>query len=154
MRFRLPSRLLCGILLLAAMTGSVADRTSAAGTPSPAVVVATTFNIANSILKGGSLAQLAQVYAPNATLVVATPAGQTSVFHKLPAIEGWYKAFAAGHAGIQLKQVSTRAPLPGMVIHYEIAVDPSNTVKGRCAHLFAVANGMIVSDDFIVYWGG
>jgi hypothetical protein len=154
MRVRFTSLLLFGILLFSIITSNAAARTFAAPTPSPASVVAASFTIANSILRGGSTSQLAEVYAPTATLVVSTPAGQTSVFHKLKAIEGWYKAFAAGHVGIQLKQVSMRTPLPGMVIHYEIAVDASNAIKGRCAHVFAVTNGMIVSDDFIVFNGG
>jgi hypothetical protein len=127
---------------------------SAAPSASPTSVAASYFTIVNSILRGAGTGQLASVYAPNATLVVSTPAGTTSVFHKLPAIVGWYKAFAASHAGIQLKEVSQRLPVPGMVVHYEIAVDSSNTVKGRCAHILAVANGMIVSDDFIVFAGG
>jgi hypothetical protein len=154
MRVRLVSLLLCGILLLSITASNSTTRTSAAGTPSPAAVVAATFTIANSILRGGSTSPLAQVYAPTATLVVATPDGRKSAFHGLPEIVAWYKAFAAGHAGIQLKPVGMRTPLSGMVIHYEVAVDPSNVVKGRCAHIFAVVNGMIVSDDFIVYWGG
>jgi len=154
MRVRLISLLLCGILILSVAARNPVTRTSAALSTSPATVVASYFTLANSILRGAAPSEMAAVYAPNSTLVVSTPTGQTSVFHKLPAIEGWYKAFAAGHAGIQLKQVSQRTPLPGMVIHYEIAVDASNTVKGRCAHIFAVANGMIVSDDFIVFYGG
>lgn len=154
MRIRLASLLLCGILLLAVLTSSRAVPTSAAGSPSPAAVVAQTFTIANSILRGGSTSQLAEVYAPTATLVVATPDGKKSAFHGLPAIEGWYKAFAGSHAGIQLKPVGVRTPLPGMVVHYEVAVDPADAVKGRCAHIFAVVNGLVVSDDFIVYWGG
>ena len=96
---------------------------------------------------------MAAVYAPNSSLIVSTPTGKTSVFHKLPAIEGWYKAFAASHVGFTLKEVSQRIPVPGMVVHYEIALNAANVVKGRCAHIFAVANGMIVSDDFIVYAG-
>jgi hypothetical protein len=154
MHFRLVSLLLCGILLLSFMISGTPARTTAAPAASPASVVAAYFTIANSILKGGSTSQLTTVIAPNATLEVSTPTGQSSIFHKLPAIEGWYKAFAASHAGAQLKPVSMRSPLPGMVIHYEVAVDPANTVKGRCAHIFAIANGLIVSDDFIVFYGG
>ena len=154
MRVRLTPLLLCGVLMLSVTTGATAARMSSATNPSPTSVVGSYFTISNSILRGGDLSRLAAVYAPNATLVVSSPTGQTSVFHKLPAIEGWYKGFAAGHAGIQLKEVSMRTPLPGMLIYYEKAVDPSNAVKGRCAHVFAVANGMIVSDDFIVFYGG
>ncbi len=152
MRVRLIS-LLCGVLVLALTTGSTASLTIAAPAPSPAAVVATYFSLYNSTLRGGSVSQLAQVYTPDATLTVSTPAGQTSVFHKLPAIEGWYKAFAASHVGFTLKFVSERSPLPGMVVHYEIALNPANVIKGRCAHIFAVVNGMIVSDDFIVFAG-
>lgn len=154
MRFRLVSLLLCGILLLSFTISGTPARTSAAPAANPAAVVAAYFTIANSILKGGSTSQLAMVIAPNATLEVSTPSGQSTIFHKLPAIEGWYTAFGTSHAGAQLKPISVRSPLPGMLIHYEVAVDPAGTVKGRCAHIFAIANGLIVSDDFIVYWGG
>ena len=111
------------------------------------------FTVFSHILRGASTSQLAQVYAPTATFLVSTPSGKTAVYQNLPAIEGWYKAFAASHAGFQLTYVSERRPLPGMVVHYEIALDSANVVKGRCVHIFAVANGMIVSDDFIVYAG-
>jgi hypothetical protein len=154
MRFRITSLLLCSILLLSVMaTRSPARTSAAAGMRSPAAVVVTYFNIANSILRGASTSTLSNVYAPGATLVVSNPKGQTSTFHNLPAIEGWYKVWAVGAAGLQLKQVSMRTPLPGMVVHYEVAVDSSTQVIARCAHIFAVVNGKIASDDFIIYYG-
>jgi hypothetical protein len=153
MRVRLMSLLLCGVLLLAVTAGTAPVRTSAAGTANPKALVATYFDIFNSIMKGGSTSQLTQIYTPSATLVVATPDGQTSTFHGLQAITGWYKAFKAGHVGLQAKEVNVRVPMPGMVIHYELAYNAANTLVGKCAHIFAVVNGMIVSDDFIVYWG-
>ena len=155
MRLRTTSLLLCGILLFSmTAAGSVARASSATAiTPSPAAVVVSYFNIANGILRGGSTAGLATVYAPNATLVVSNPKGQTSRFHNLPAIEGWYKVWAVGAAGLQLHEVSTRTPLPGMVIHYETAVDASGSIIARCAHIFAIVDGKIVSDDFIIFYG-
>ncbi len=153
MRLRLTSLLLCGILLLSAMTGNTVARTSAASATSPAAVVLSYFTIYSNTLQGASVSHFAQVYAPDASFIVSTPAGQTSTFHKLPAIEGWYKAFAATHAGFKLKEVSQFSPIPGMVVHYELAFNASNALVGRCAHIFAVANGMIVRDDFIIYWG-
>ena len=153
MRSRLPSLLVCGILLRTVSASAVPGRTFAATETSPQALVTTYFHVFNSITKGGSLDQLTQIYAPSATLVVATPDGKTSTFAGLPAISGWYKTFAAGHPGLQAKQVSVRAPLPGMVIHYELAYNAAGALAGRCAHFFAVVNGMIVSDDFVVYWG-
>lgn len=152
MRFRLTS-LLCGILLLATIASTAPVRTSAAGTMSPQALVTTYFKIFNSINSGGSTSQLAQIYAPTATLEVATPDGKTAIFHGLTAITGWYKAFAASHVGLVAKQVNVRAPMPGMVIHYELAYNAAGVLVGRCAHFFAVVNGLIVSDDFVVYWG-
>jgi hypothetical protein len=153
MRFRLPTLLLCGMLLLAVTASTAPVRTSAAGNMSPQALVTTYFKIFNSITSGGSTSQLTQLYAPTATLVVATPDGKSATFHGLPAITGWYKAFAASHVGLVAKQVNVRAPMPGMVIHYELAYDASGALVGRCAHFFAVVNGLIVSDDFVVYWG-
>ncbi|HWE60623.1 MAG TPA: hypothetical protein VHB98_02835 [Chloroflexota bacterium] len=153
MRIRLTSLLLCGILLLSVMAGNTAARTSAAPSTSPAAVVLSYFTIFSNIVRGASVSQLADVYAPNASFIVSTPTGQTTVFHKLPAIEGWYKAFAASHVGYQLKEVSQYSPVPGMVVHYETALNAANVVKGRCVHIFAVVNGMIVRDDFVVYAG-
>ena len=69
------------------------------------------------------------------------------------AIEGWYKAFAASHAGFTLKEVSQYSPISGMVVHYELAFNASHVLVGRCAHIFAVANGLIDRDDFVIYWG-
>lgn len=153
MRIRVLSLLLCGILLTS-MTARTTAPASAASMTTANAVVATYFTMVNNILKGASTNQLSMVFAPTGMLSVSTPDGKTSVFKGIAAINGWYKAFAASHAGIQLKQVSQRTPLLGMVVHYEIAVDATNAVKGRCAHIFAVTNGKIVSDDFIVFAGG
>ena len=153
MRFHRSSMLLCGIALLAAIAAAAPVRTDAAGTQSPQALVATYFKVFNSINSGGATSQLTQIYAPKATLEVATPDGKTAIFHGLPAITGWFKAFAASHAGLVAKQVNVRAPMPGMVIHYELAYDAAGALVGRCAHFFAVVNGLIVSDDFVVYWG-
>src|SRR6185437_7775840 len=105
------------------------------------------------VLRGADPSQFAQVYAPNASFYVSTATGKTSVFHKLPAIEGWYKAFAATHVGFTLQSVSQETPLPGMVVHYEVALNADHVVKGRCVHIFAISNGMITRDDFVVYAG-
>ncbi len=153
MRVRHTSLLLCGILLLSVATSNPVARTSAAPSTRPSAVVLSYFTIFGNILQGGSTSQLAQVYAPTATFLVSTPAGKTTVYQNLPAINGWYKAFAASHVGFSLKYVSERSPIPGMVVHYEIALNAANVVKGRCVHIFAVVNGMIVSDDFVVYAG-
>jgi hypothetical protein len=153
MRFRLPTLLLCGILLIAVTATTAPVRTSAAGAMSAQALVTTYLNNFNSITHGGSTSQLPQIYAPTATLVVTTPDGKTATFHGLTAITGWYKAFAASHVGLVAKQTIVRGPMPGMVIHYERAYNASGVLVGRCAHFFAVVNGLIVSDDFVVYWG-
>lgn len=151
MRVRLIPLLLSGIMLLSVMTGNTVTRMSAASSANPAAVARSYFSIFSNILHGGSTSQLAQVYAPTATFVLSTPTGKTTVYQNLPAIDGWYKAFAASHAGYQLQEVSQFVPLPGMVVHYEIAYNAAHILKARCAHIFAVANGMIIRDDFIVY---
>jgi hypothetical protein len=141
MRFRLPSILLCGILLVAVTASTAPARTSAAPTVSPQALVTAYLNNFNSITKGGSTSQLPQIYAPTATLVVSTPDGKTATFHGLTAITGWYKAFGASHVGLVVKATNVRA------------YNASGTLVGRCAHFFAVTNNLIVSDDFVVYWG-
>ncbi len=153
MRIRLASLLLGSMLLVSITASNAAVHTSAAPAPSPSAVVLSYFTVFSNSLHGASISEFGTVYAPNATFVVSTPAGQTSVFHRLPAIEGWYKAFAASHVGYHLKEVSQYSPVPGMVVHYETAYDGANVVKGRCVHIFGVVNGMIVRDDFVVYAG-
>jgi hypothetical protein len=153
MRFRIASVVLSSVLALSLVSATSSTRGSAASTNTPANVVVSYFKVANDILRGASTSTLAGVYAPDATLVFSNPKGQTATFHGLPAIKGWYKVWAVGAAGLQLKQVSTRSPLPGMVIHYEVAVDSSNQVIARCAHVFAIAGGKILSDDFVIYYG-
>jgi hypothetical protein len=152
MRVRLSSLLLCGILLLAVTATTAPAPTSAAPAVSPQALVASYVNNFNIILKGGSTSQLPQIYAPTATLKFATPDGKTATFHGLAAIAGWYKAFAASNVGVVIKVTTVRSPVTGMVIHYELGYNAKGVVVGRCAHFFAVVNGLIVSDDFVVYW--
>lgn len=153
MRTRLVSLLLGSVLLASVMTSSTVARTSAAAPATPRAVVASFFAAFSDILHGASLSELARVYSPTATFIVSTTTGKTTVYQGLPAIDGWYKAFAASHAGWDLKPVSDSSPLPGMVVHYEVALNTAHIIKGRCAHIFAVVNGMIVRDDFIGYAG-
>jgi hypothetical protein len=152
MRVRLSSLLLCGILLLAVTATTAPARTSAAPAVSPQALVTNYVKNFNNILAGGSLSQLPQIYAPTARLEFATPDGKTATFHGLTAIAGWYKTFAAANAGVVIRVTKVLGPVPGMVIHYELGYNAKGVVVGRCAHFFAVVNGMIVSDDFVVYW--
>ena len=152
MRVRLSSLLLCGILLLAVTATTAPARTSAAPTVSPRALITTYLNNVNSVLAGGSNSLLAAMYAPTATLEVATPDGKTATFHGLTAVMGWYKTFAAANVGVVIKATNVRAPVPGMMIHYEVGYNAKGAPVGRCAHFWAVVNGLIVSDDFVVYW--
>lgn len=151
MRVRLVSLLLCGILTLTALTGHMVAQTSAATPAAPSLVVASYFSIFDRILQGASTSELAQVYAPTATFSYSNPMGKTVVEHGLPAITKWFKAFAATHTGYHFTLVSENSPVPGMVVRYEIASNAANIVKGRCAHIFAVVNGQIISDNFVGY---
>jgi hypothetical protein len=116
-------------------------------------VVTTYFRIFNAGLQGAGFAALPSVYAPNATLTVSTPQGVTTVFQGLTPITGWYKGFAATHHGLRLTRERVRTPLPNVVIDYERAGMASHPLIGRCAHVFVVQQGKIVSDDFIVFYG-
>jgi hypothetical protein len=79
--------------------------------------------------------------------------GVVKTVHGLAAIAGWYKAWAAAAApGMQLTTTDMRNPTPSTVIHYEIAGSPDKPVIARCAHIFVVQHGRIVSDDFIVFF--
>ena len=111
------------------------------------------FTIANGILRGEATDGLASVFAPDAVLTAANPKGAVTTAHGLAAIAAWYKAWAAGAApGTQLTTTSMRNPSPDTVIHYEIAGSAAKPLIARCAHVFVVKDGKIVSDDFIVFF--
>jgi ketosteroid isomerase-like protein len=143
----------CTLVLVWVMaTTAFAQSPSSPSVRTAQAVVTTYFRIVNAGLHGAGFAALPTVYAPNATLIVSTPKGVTTVFQGLGPITGWYKGFAAANRGKRLVRESTRMPLPSVVIDYERASTATQPVTARCAHVFVVQQGKIVSDDFIVFY--
>ena len=151
-RHHLTAWVACALVLISLMAAGLPSR-SAAAAPSAAAVVQTYFTIANGILRGESASGLASVFAPDAVLTAANPKGAVTTVHGITAITAWYKAWAAGAMpGTQLTPTSMRIPAPDTVIHYEIAGSAAKPLIARCAHIFVVQEGRIVSDDFIVFF--
>lgn len=140
------------LTILALATPHLGARPAMAA-PSASAVVQTYFTIANGILRGESAAGLATVFAPNAVLTAANPKGVVTTVHGLAAITAWYRTWGStALPGTQLTTTSMRNPAPDTVIHYEIAGSAAKPLIARCAHIFVVQDGKIISDDFIVFF--
>jgi ketosteroid isomerase-like protein len=139
-------------MLISLTSAGFAPR-SAGAAPSAEAVVQTYFTIANGILRGNSTSGLAAVFAPDAVLTAANPKGVVTTVHGIAAITAWYKAWGANALpGTQLTTTSRRNPTPDTVINYEIAGSAAKPLIARCAHIFVIQGGKIVSDDFIVFF--
>lgn len=153
MKRRNLSTLVAALLTIMALTISQLGVRPTMAAPSASAVVQTYFTIANGMLRGESAADLATVFAPDAVLTAANPKGVVKTVHGLAAIMAWYRAWgAAALPGTQLTTTSVRNPTPDTVIHYEIAGSPAKPLIARCAHIFVVQDGKIISDDFIVFF--
>jgi hypothetical protein len=105
-------------------------------------------------MQTGNFADLATVYAPDATLTQSTALGVTKVFHGLPAIAAYYKGVYSKLSGLHFTLTAERGLAPAVFLRYESASTPTMTVPARCAHLFVVKNGLIASDDWVTYFPG
>jgi len=145
---------LFAVLLVGALS-AYGLRVHAAGDPPPQAerpdqeVVAYYFQILNAGLqsKDGDFSELAEVYAPDATLTQSNPKGVTVVASGLDAIENWYHGFWVNVAGIQFTQDSMRSLAPHVVLSYEHAGKPTFVKPGRCMHVFTLKGGKIVSTE-------
>jgi hypothetical protein len=149
--YRLCSFAACAVLMVSMSAGHAFARIGSVRESTPQVVVLNYFTIANQALAGGDVDNFGLVFADDATLTASNPAGVTVTAHGLPAIERWFKTWARAAAGLQLTETSMRSPMPGLVLHYETAVNAYEEPVAHCAHVFVVRNGMIVSDDFITF---
>jgi len=139
------------LFTLSVSAGSTFARIVSTPEPGPQAIVAYYFSVANKALMDGNVADFSLVFAPNATLTASNPAGVTVTAHGVPAIERWFTTWAKAAAGLRLIETSVRSPMPGLVLHYETAVNAYDEVVAHCAHVFVVRDGMIVSDDFITF---
>lgn len=117
-------------------------------------VVAAYYTILNAGLKNGNFGMLSTVYAPDATLTQSNPKGVTTVVHGLAAITRFYQGLAMKLAWYHFTPEQVRVLAPGIVLAYEHAGPPAQKVPGRCAHLFVIQNGKIVSLDWITFYTG
>lgn len=147
---RIVAPVLCATLgLTCALTGQTVR---AATSPTPEALVDSLFTILNAMNAGSAHADLSTVYAANVTFSIANTKGVTKTLHGLATVEKWESAWSKANPGLKLTTVSVRAPMPGMIAHYEIASTPAKPLLARCAHFFAVEQGKIVSDDWVTYY--
>jgi ketosteroid isomerase-like protein len=141
-------------VLLAGATAASTAAQSASRQPSAQAVATRYFQILDAGMKSGNFAALASVFAPDATLTRSTPKGVTTVYHGLAAITRFYQTLPKSAPGYQWTTDSMRTLVPTVVLAYEHAAPPSMAVPSRCAHVFLIQNGKIVSYDWIAFFPG
>jgi SnoaL-like domain len=158
MRFRHVSRLLAGALVLFGLTAGQAFASSPAAPAAPQrsapSVVNAYLGILNAGMQSGSFAALSTVYAPQAVFTVANPAGQVLVFHGLTKIEGFYAMVRKNEKRPHFTIEKMRLLDPSTVYTYEHAGHAGETLPARCTHLYVIKDGLIVRDDFVVFFPG
>lgn len=117
-------------------------------------VVQDYFSILNAGMKSGNFSALSSVFASNATLTRSTLDGKTTIYHGLTAITAFYNTLPAKVPGFQWTTDSMRSPSAKVVLAYEHAGTPSMTLPSRCAHVFVVEAGKIVTYDWVVFFAG
>jgi hypothetical protein len=152
---RVAATLLTGVLLL----GLAACATASAATVQrhdtrAEDVVLHQFALFNAGMASGDFAAFDQVFAPDATLTTSSPAGITSVHQGLPAILAYYQAFQTAHPLCRWTVDSIRSLSESVVLTYDHACSPPQSVAGRCEHLFVVHAGLIESYDWTTFYPG
>jgi ketosteroid isomerase-like protein len=154
----LASTLAIALVLLSACASAQADTqtsTQASSHPlSASEVVEHSFSIVNAGMKSGNFSDLKSVFASDATLTRSTLDGKTTVYHGLAAIISFYDTLPAKVPGFQWTTDSLRTLSESVVLAYEHAGTSSMAVPSRCAHVFLVQNGKIVSYDWVVFFAG
>ena len=117
-------------------------------------VVEHSFNIVNAGMKSGNFSALKSVFASDATLTRSTLDGKTTVYHGLAAIISFYDTLPAKVPGYQWTTDSLRTLSESVVLAYEHAGTSSMALPSRCAHVFLVEDGKIVSYDWVVFFAG
>ena len=146
------------LVLLSACASAQAQTQTSTQAPSHLLsaseVVEHYFSVLNAGMKSGNFSALNSVFASDATLTRSTLDGKTTVYHGLAAITGFYDTLPAKVPGFQWTTDSLRSPSTTVVLAYEHAGTPSMALPSRCAHVFVVQNGKIVSYDWVVFFAG
>jgi ketosteroid isomerase-like protein len=146
------------LVLLSACASAQAQTQTSTQAPSHLLsaseVVEHYFSILNAGIKSGNFSALNSVFASDATLTRSTLDGKTTVYHGLAEITGFYDTLPTKVPGFQWTTDSLRSPSTTVVLAYEHAGTPSMALPSRCAHVFVVQNGKIVSYDWVVFFAG
>ena len=150
--------LVIALVLLSACASAQAKSLTSSQAPShvqsASEVVEHSFSIVNAGMKSGDFSALKSVFASDATLTRSTLDGKTTVYHGLDAIIGFYDTLPAKVPGYQWTTDSLRTLSESVVLAYEHAGTPSMALPSRCAHVFVVEDGKIVSYDWVVFFAG
>ena len=146
------------LVLLSACASAQAQTQTSTQAPSHLLsaleVVEHYFGILNAGIKSGNFSALNSVFASDATLTRSTLDGKTTVYHGLAEITGFYDTLPTKVPGFQWTTDSLHSPSTTVVLAYEHAGTPSMALPSRCAHVFVVQNGKIVSYDWVVFFAG
>jgi len=150
--------LVIALVLLSACASAQAQSQTSTQAPShvqsASEVVEHYFRVLNAGMKSGNFSDLKSVFASDATLTRSTLDGKTTVYHGLAAITSFYDTLPAKVPGFQWTTDSLRTLSESVVLAYEHAGTPSMAVPSRCAHVFLVEDGKIVSYDWVVFFAG
>src|SRR5262245_39024887 len=148
--------LLAAVLLVGVLLGSTrtAQATAADSGPQHAqAIVAHYMALLDAGMQSGDFSQLADVYAPDATLHVAGgpfgPAGKT--FSGLGAITAFYQGLHGNVGAAQWTRDSGRNLAPNVVLTYEHVDFPGGGDPGFCAHVAVVSGDRLASLDWVIY---
>jgi hypothetical protein len=117
-------------------------------------VVLHQFALFNAGMASGDFTAFDQVFAPDATLTTSSPAGVTTVHQGLAEIIAYYQAFQALHPLCRWTVDSLRSLSESVVLTYDHACSPPQSVAGRCEHLFVVHAGLIQTYDWTTFYPG
>jgi ketosteroid isomerase-like protein len=124
------------------------------GQPSASEVAEHYFRILNAGMQSHNFSALDSVFASDATLTRSTLDGKTTVYHGLADIISFYDTLPTKAPGYQWTTDSMRSLSPTVVLAYEHAGTSSMALPSRCAHVFVVQNGKIVSYEWVVFFPG
>jgi hypothetical protein len=155
MRLRYLHVLIIAAVLLVATTAAAHVSASRTAARAVAPQVVTSFSsIFNDGMKSGDFSAMASVFAPGATFTRSTPQGVTKAYHGLKAIIGAFTAIQKTFAGYQWTIDSMRPLDQWVVLAYEHAGSPPQSVPGRCMHVFVIVDGKIRSYDWTTFYPG
>jgi hypothetical protein len=137
------------------MTSAVRAQAAPSQDISALSVLSTYYTALNAAMQSGDFSAVIAAYAPDAVLTQSNALGVTKVFHGRAAIGAYYKAVWTKYPSLHFTLVGNERDLsPSILFRYEQAATPTMSVPARCAHLFAIRNGLISSDDWVTYFPG